>query len=58
MTKRVAVLGFMLESNRFSPVTTEADYRKRCYLQGAEITTELKRTSPGCHPRLSVFATR
>jgi microcystin degradation protein MlrC len=46
MTKRVAVLGFMLESNRFSPVTTEADYRKRCYLQGAEITTELKQDVP------------
>ncbi|MEX0695640.1 MAG: M81 family metallopeptidase [Rhodospirillales bacterium] len=46
MTKRVAVLGFMLESNRFSPVTTEADYRKRCYLQGTEITAELEQAVP------------
>lgn len=46
MTKRVAVLGFMLESNRFSPVTTEADYRKRCYMQGDEITRELTSAAP------------
>ena len=41
MKKRVAILGFMLESNSFSPTTTSADYRKRCYLQGAEIPAEL-----------------
>lgn len=46
MTKRVAVLGFLLESNNFSPVTTEADYRKRCYLEGDEITQELTRETP------------
>ncbi len=46
MSKRVAILAFMLESNNFSPVTTEADYRKRCYLQGDEITAELKKPAP------------
>ncbi len=46
MTKRVAVLGFMLESNNFSPVTTEADYRKRCYLVGDQITDELSKATP------------
>ncbi len=46
MTKRVAVLGFLLESNHFSPTTTEADYRKRCYLQGDEITAELAKAAP------------
>jgi len=46
MSKRVAILGFMLESNRFSPVTTEADYRKRCYLQGDEIIAELSKETP------------
>ncbi len=46
MTKRIAILGFMLESNRFSPVTTEADYRKRCYMQGDEIIKELASDAP------------
>lgn len=46
MTKRVAILAFMLESNNFSPTTTEADYRKRCYLQGDEITRELEKEAP------------
>jgi microcystin degradation protein MlrC len=46
MTKRVAILGFLLESNHFSPATTEADYRKRCYLQGDEITAELASDAP------------
>lgn len=41
MTKRVAILGFHLESNAFSPTTTEADYRKRCYVEGDDILVEL-----------------
>ncbi|MDA0997978.1 MAG: M81 family metallopeptidase [Proteobacteria bacterium] len=41
MAKRVAILGFHLESNAFSPVTTEADYRKRCYVEGEAIIAEL-----------------
>ncbi len=42
MSKRVAVMGFLLESNNFSPVTTENDYRKRCYLMGDEISQQLQ----------------
>ena len=39
--KRVAILGFMLESNGFAPPTTEADFRKRCYFEGDGILHEL-----------------
>ncbi len=56
MTKRVAILAFMLESNNFSPTTTEADYRKRCYLQGDEITAELKKDAPKLPSELVGFS--
>ena len=56
MTKRVAVLGFLLESNNFSPTTTEADYRKRCYLQGEEITAELAKEAPKLPSEVVGFA--
>ena len=38
---RVALLGLMLESNSFAPVTTEEDYVKRVYLAGDEILRDL-----------------
>jgi hypothetical protein len=38
---RVAILGLMLESNRFAPVITEEDYLKRVYLAGDEILEDL-----------------
>src|SRR5512137_2029477 len=41
-SKHVAILGLMLESNRFAPVTVEADYLDRCYLVGDEILTALR----------------
>ena len=39
--KRIAVLGLMLESNRFAPVTVKEDYLDRVYLVGDEILTAL-----------------
>ena len=36
---RVALCGISLESNAFSPVATEADFRALCYLAGDEIPT-------------------
>ncbi len=45
MVKKVALLGFHLESNAFSPTTTEADYRKRCYVEGDDILAELAKPS-------------
>lgn len=58
MTKRVAILGFLLESNNFSPVTTEADYRRRCYLEGDEILEELKLAAPRMPSEILGFKTR
>lgn len=58
MTKRVAILGFLLESNNFSPVTTEEDYRRRCYMEGDEILEELKREAPKTPSEVLSFKTR
>lgn len=55
MTKRVALLGFFLESNNFSPVTREEDYRRRCFFEGDEILEEMKRDAPRTPVELSGF---
>ena len=34
---RIALLGFLLESNRFASITRRADFDARCWLEGAEI---------------------
>lgn len=44
--RRVAILGLMLESNRFAPVTTEEDYLNRVYLAGNEILEDLNSSDP------------
>lgn len=41
--RRVALLGLLLESNRFAPVTTQDDYLNRVYLAGDEILREIDR---------------
>jgi microcystin degradation protein MlrC len=41
--KRVALLGLLLESNRFAPVTVKDDYLDRLYLAGDEFLNELAR---------------
>jgi microcystin degradation protein MlrC len=43
---RVAILGLMLESNRFAPVVTEEDFLARVYLAGDEILEDLRSTDP------------
>jgi microcystin degradation protein MlrC len=40
-SKRIALLGLLLESNRFAPVTVKEDYLDRVYLAGDEILIEL-----------------
>lgn len=45
-SRRVAILGLMLESNRFAPVTTEEDYLNRVYLAGDEILADLSSSDP------------
>lgn len=44
--RRVAILGLMLESNRFAPVIGEEDYLKRVYLAGDEILEDLYSPDP------------
>jgi microcystin degradation protein MlrC len=44
MSRRVALLGLMLESNRFAPVTTREDFLARLYLAGPEFLPELSKS--------------
>jgi microcystin degradation protein MlrC len=40
--KRIALLGLMLESNSFAPVTTRDDFLSRLYVAGVEMAEELR----------------
>jgi microcystin degradation protein MlrC len=39
--KRVALMGFMLESNTFAPVSDEDAFRSLCYMAGTEILDDI-----------------
>lgn len=41
--KRIAILGLMLESNSFAPVTGRDDFLSRLYLAGIEMAEELRK---------------
>jgi microcystin degradation protein MlrC len=44
---RVAILGILLEANAFVPeITTEADFRRRAYLEGEEIMRDARSPAP------------
>lgn len=53
---RVAMLGLMLESNRFAPVVTEEDFLASVYLAGEEILDDLSSADPGVPTELRGFA--
>ncbi len=53
---RVAILGLMLESNRFAPVITEEDFLKRVYLVGDEIIKDLHSANPRLPTEIRGFA--
>jgi microcystin degradation protein MlrC len=55
MTKRIAILGFLLESNAFAPVTTRADYERRCLIAGADILAELAAPNPRLPLEVNAF---
>ncbi len=44
--KRVAILGFSIECNRFAPVATETDFATRTLLRGAAMLAEARSASP------------
>jgi microcystin degradation protein MlrC len=54
--RKVAILGLMLESNSFAPVTTEADFLNRVYLAGDEILQDLGSGDPMLPTELRGFA--
>lgn len=43
---RIALLGFSIESNRFAPVATEADFRTRTLIGGVEMVGEARSAAP------------
>lgn len=53
---RVAILGLMLESNRFAPVITEDDFVSRVYLAGDEILQDLHSSDPKLPTEIRGFA--
>ena len=50
---RIAILGFALESNRFAPVISRADFEKINYLEGQAIIDEARKP----HPRVAANVT-
>ena len=44
--KRIAILGFNLETNRFAPVCGEREFRDRGLFRGEEITADARRPAP------------
>lgn len=44
--KRVGLLGFSIECNRFAPVATEADFRSRTWVEGAAMLHEARSPAP------------
>ena len=53
--KRIAVLGFSLESNRFAPPCGEADFRERSFLVGEEICLDARAEYPAHDLSLTGF---
>jgi microcystin degradation protein MlrC len=43
---KIAVLGFLLESNRFAPVTRLTDFHARCWLEGAAMMADAACKAP------------
>ena len=46
MSKRIALLGFSIECNRFAPIATEADFATRTLFRGAEMVAEARAPAP------------
>lgn len=43
---RIALLGFSIECNRFAPPATEADFRGRCWVEGAALLADARAAVP------------
>lgn len=53
--KRIAICGFNLESNRFSPTCSRWDFEQSCYMTGAEITRQARLEHPSIHSGVCGF---
>ena len=42
---KIAIMGFALEANAFSPVSIREDFTRSCWREGAEITELARQTS-------------
>ena len=52
---RIAILGIHLESNAFAPVTTGAEFRDCCYLEGEAMLTEAEKPAPAMPAEIPGF---
>ncbi|MBX9698865.1 MAG: M81 family metallopeptidase, partial [Acetobacteraceae bacterium] len=43
---KIALLGFSIECNRFAPPATEADFRGRCWVEGAALLADARAAVP------------
>lgn len=55
---RIALIGLHLESNAFSPVSTEGDFRSLCYQEGPEILQDAAREAPLQPAEMTAFIRR
>ena len=54
-TKRVALLGFHLESNSFAPVSDEEAFRSLCYMAGDDILDDIALPNPSLPTEIPSF---
>ncbi len=57
-TSRIAILGFAIESNRFAPVSTRADFVGRAYLAGDRLLADARSPAPAITPEIPAFIRR
>lgn len=55
MPRRIALLGFALETNGFAAPALEAEFREKCYLEGADLAADLEQPAPRASAGLSGF---
>ncbi len=53
--KRIALLGFHLESNAFAPVSDAAAFHSLCYMSGDEILADVGRANPSLPAEIPAF---
>ena len=52
---RVALLGMILESNRFARPATRADFESLCWLEGDDLMAEARNAAPVLAPEFAAF---